>query len=1099
MARVGRTGPRTVLLLLLATFVSADDSASSVVSTDSTEPTTVSSTSELTSQTTSFSPTTTVPPTTTEAPLTCPDVGPVRKNNWPETNIELITSQNATGVTSVSWAPYVYTNDTIDASQYVEVTYNSTAQAIEFTALPTLSGVRDYDQKGYPTLAQLTGTCQMRCGGDIGEFQFILLVQDRNTASPKFGGDFPRSVDVSETFPTGIVVPDLIISASDADADATNYALTFTIKEDSPFRLTEPVKTGDVLATYTTQLKLAATLDYSKNTMYQLTVTAKDPGGKSADVTITVNVKDEDTEQPKFDKDIYTVTVDEPETPGQLGVSISATDPDAPGNLTYTLITDSSGGNYMDYFSLDPATAELNLTQSISAMLQPYDTAVTFTIEAQEDGGYHFTCRSALVIKLPALTTTTTAPPTSTTPVTSTEASSSPTTAATETTSDGTTPTPVTSSSTEPTGTTAQTTPEPTGTTAQTTPEPTGTTAQTTPEPTGTTAQTTSEGTTPTPVTSQTSTDTPVTSPTSTDTTAVTSADTTVTSPGTSPTTVPTSAAPSSTPTPTPSPSPSPSPVVCPLFVQRQWFANSSEGFTGEVTTVAAVPEAGAVTYFLRTPGYEDSFALDESTGTLSKKAKLGYQQVSLLVQAIPAGGSAKDQTDRTDIVDWDETLIIVDIMDENDCSPVLDCSAYADSCDSVVVGFPASTTASLPAPLLQLTVTDGDRGDFGVAGVRYRVDSDALDVDSSGMLYLVKQQTSAIRATVTALDNNGQDQSNRDTATIQLVPVTDDQVFFVRTESQLTDVGSVTSLLEQIAQSGSYRAVFSWDFQALSAADKAPSTRRLSDDDEDGSAIYFYALREDSGGAVVAVDSDDIKESLDTVDSVEYVETKKDQMSGGGSGGDPEGDNTGLIVAVAVLACLLVVVIIGAVLRQRQLLRRPAGSYARQKNDAESYAGGMVNSNYSPEATGRRSESNTYSNRAFQSGPQETDSRVFQSGPQPAVHGLGSEPASESAPRQERRPSSPGEHPLIDLSETQQPTPEEPTPDYSLKSVGFKETVLCVSPVAEEDGEDAEDGEDGEDAAGEDGPAAEPEPDAQTAADSRLSADGEHDENSML
>ncbi|XP_043206541.1 mucin-17-like, partial [Amphibalanus amphitrite] len=1049
----------------------------------------------------------------------------------------------------VSWAPYVDTVDTIDASQYVEVTYNSTAQAIEFTALPSLSGVRDYNQKGYPTLAQLTGTCHMICGGDNGEFQFILLVQDRNTASPKFGGDFSRSVDVSETFPTGIVVPDLIISASDADADATNYELTFAIKGDSPFSLTEPVKTGDVLPTYTTQLKLAATLDYSKNKTYQLTVTAKDPGGKSADVTITVNVKDEDTQQPKFDKDIYTATVDDPETPGQLGVSISATDPDAPGNLTYTLIMDSSGGTYKKYFSLDPATAELNLTQPISDMLQPYDTTVTFTIEAQEDGGYHFTCRSALVIKLPALTTTTTAPPTSTTPVTSTEASSSPTTAATETTSDGTTPTPVTSSSTEPTGTTAQTTPEPTGTTAQTTPEPTGTTAQTTPEPTGTTAQTTPEptgttaqttpdGTTPTPVTSQTSTDTPVTSPTSTDTTAATSADTTVTSPGTSPTTVPTSAAPSSTPTPTPSPSPSPSPVVCPLFVQRQWFANSSESFSGEVTTVAAVPEAGAVTYFLRTPGYEDSFALDESTGTLSKKAKLGYQQVSLLVQAIPAGGTPKNQTDRTDIVDWDETLIIVDIMDENDCSPVLDCSAYADSCDSVVVGFPASTTAFLPAPLLQLTVTDGDRGDFGVAGVRYRVDSDALDVDSSGMLYLVKRQTSAIRATVTALDNNGQDQSHSDTATIQLVPVTDDQVFFVRTESQLTDVGSVTSLLEQIAQSGSYRAVFSWDFQALSAADKAPSTRRLSDDDDDGSAIYFYALREDSGGAVVAVDSDDIKESLDTVDSVEYVETKKDQMSGGGSGGDPEGDNTGLIVAVAVLACLLAVVIIGAVLRQRQLLRRPAGSYARQKNDAESYAGGMVNSNYSPEATGRRSESNTYSNhafqsgqqetdsrvfqsgpqvtdsrvfqsgpqetdsRVFQSGPQETDSRVFQSGPQPAVHGLGSEPPSESAPRQERRPSSPGEHPLIDLSETQQPTPEEPTPDYSLKSVGFKETVLCVSPVAEEDGEDAEDaedGEDGEDAAGEDAPAAEPEPDAQTAPDSRLSADGEHDENSML
>ena len=37
--------------------------------------------------------------------------------------------------------------------------------------------------------------------------------------------------------------------------------------------------------------------------------------------------------------------------------------------------------------------------------------------------------------------------------------------------------------------------------------------------------------------------------------------------------------------------------------------------------------------------------------------------QVSLLVQAIPVGGEEKNQTNDTNLVDWDETLIIVDII----------------------------------------------------------------------------------------------------------------------------------------------------------------------------------------------------------------------------------------------------------------------------------------------------------------------------------------------------------------------------------------------------------------------------------------------------
>ena len=54
----------------------------------------------------------------------------------------------------------------------------------------------------------------------------------------------------------------------------------------------------------------------------------------------------------------------------------------------------------------------------------------------------------------------------------------------------------------------------------------------------------------------------------------------------------------------------------------------------------------------------------------------------------------------------------------------------------------------------------------------------------------------------------------------LQLVPIGDKQVFFIRTDSQLTDAASVTLLLDQVAQKGSYRAVFSLDFQAFGATD---------------------------------------------------------------------------------------------------------------------------------------------------------------------------------------------------------------------------------------------------------------------------------------
>ena len=85
-----------------------------------------------------------------------------------------------------------------------------------------------------------------------------------------------------------------------------------------------------------------------------------------------------------------------------------------------------------------------------------------------------------------------------------------------------------------------------------------------------------------------------------------------------------------------------------------------------------------------------------------------------------------------------------------------------------------------------------------------------------------------------------------------------------------------------------------------------------------------------------------------------------------------------------------------------------------------------------------------------------------------------GEEPYVAAAPRPVTPPVAPTAT-LIDIEEPppaqpepepeQLPTPDEPTPDYSLKSVGFKETVICVSPPMEPHEEEEDEDEDEEEA----------------------------------
>ncbi|XP_037070188.1 cadherin-7-like isoform X2 [Pollicipes pollicipes] len=134
----------------------------------------------------------------------------------------------------------------------------------------------------------------------------------------------------------------------------------------------------------------------------------------------------------------------------------------------------------------------------------------------------------------------------------------------------------------------------------------------TTPEPSTTTDMTSSSVIT-------TTDSTPVTSPSSTDTTVTSST----------------------------TPATTPAPCLPLVFTKRQFPAAVEENVTGDVITLTTDPLAGDVTYFVRTPDFDDAFHLDENSGVLTKLKKLNHQRVSLLVQGVVSGQERKNQTKR--------------------------------------------------------------------------------------------------------------------------------------------------------------------------------------------------------------------------------------------------------------------------------------------------------------------------------------------------------------------------------------------------------------------------------------------------------------------
>ena len=129
------------------------------------------------------------------------------------------------------------------------------------------------------------------------------------------------------------------------------------------------------------QTKSGVTYDHEIKSSYSVTVKADDNNGGTATIDVTITVADVD-EPPEFDSATATREVPEnTEAGGNIGVPVTAADPDTGDTLTYTL-----EGADLDSFGIDSASGQIQTKSGVT-----YDHEVkssySVTVKADDNNG----------------------------------------------------------------------------------------------------------------------------------------------------------------------------------------------------------------------------------------------------------------------------------------------------------------------------------------------------------------------------------------------------------------------------------------------------------------------------------------------------------------------------------------------------------------------------------------------------------------------------------------------------------------------------------------------------------------------------------------
>ncbi|XP_015514773.1 cadherin-87A isoform X1 [Neodiprion pinetum] len=183
-----------------------------------------------------------------------------------------------------------------------------------------------------------------------GKGTLVITIIDVNHLAPEFAKPWTNvnpqyKIEMQEEQPTGAVVG--AFTATDGDSNIAGYAIV----PPSPYFTIDNV-TGIVR---TTQV-----IDYEETKQLSFTVVAYDSGvpqlSSSAKVIVTIiNVNDQD---PKFDKDSYSITIKENSPPGTHVTVVKATDGDEGlfGQVSYSLV-----GDHAADFNIGHETGEITV------------------------------------------------------------------------------------------------------------------------------------------------------------------------------------------------------------------------------------------------------------------------------------------------------------------------------------------------------------------------------------------------------------------------------------------------------------------------------------------------------------------------------------------------------------------------------------------------------------------------------------------------------------------------------------------------------------------------------------------------------------------
>ena len=276
-------------------------------------------------------------------------------DNSPQFSADSYSTSLPEDTTAGSVVLTAFANDS-DSTSNALVSYSISPAHPSFTINPTSGGISttsglDFEQQTsyqFRVVARDAGNPSLSSSALV-----TVSVSDVNDNPPVFRLS-NITVQLQEGLENGTQVA--VFEATDADS-GSNAIITYRLQApgDVPFQI-HPT-TGFV--------HLAGSLDYETETSYLMEVVASDQGvpSLSATASLSVEVLDENDNQPEFDQAQYTVSISETQAVGSPVIQVTATDRDSGANadIQYSI----TAGNLNDAFQIDQQNGSISLASVV--------------------------------------------------------------------------------------------------------------------------------------------------------------------------------------------------------------------------------------------------------------------------------------------------------------------------------------------------------------------------------------------------------------------------------------------------------------------------------------------------------------------------------------------------------------------------------------------------------------------------------------------------------------------------------------------------------------------------------------------------------------